>query len=209
MEAYGQNYGFILYRTTLRGPKSGKLVLNELRDVGYVYLDGKFVGRLERRLNQNSIDLPASNSQEPTLDILVEAMGRINFGSRLIDRKGITEWVTLQGITLMQWEVFPLPCDKKFLRMLKFERSAMLVGPRIFRGGFELAMTGDTFLDVSGWKKGVVWVNGYHLGRYWNVGPQQRLYLPAPWLKKGRNEVIIFDPEMTSPVPLKSFTAMQ
>jgi len=209
MEAYGQNYGFILYRTALRGPKSGKLVLNELRDVGYVYLDGKFVGRLERRLNQNSIDLPTSYSQEPTLDILVEAMGRINFGSRLIDRKGITEWVTLQGVTLMQWGVFPLPFDNKFLRMLKFERSAMLAGPGIFRGGFELAITGDTFLDVSGWKKGAVWVNGYHLGRYWNVGPQQRLYLPAPWLKKGRNEVIIFDPEMASPVPLKSFTAMQ
>jgi beta-galactosidase len=208
MELYGQNYGFILYRTVLCGPKSGKLVLNELRDVGYVYLDGRFIGRLERRLNQNSIDLPASDSQKPILDILVEAMGRINFGSRLIDRKGITEWVTLQGVTLMQWEVFPLPFDKDFLGMLKFERAATVVGPGIFRGTFELVTTGDTFLDMHGWKKGVVWVNGHHLGRYWNVGPQQRLYLPAPWLKKRRNQVIIFDPEVTSPVSLSSFTVM-
>jgi beta-galactosidase len=209
MESYGQNHGFILYRTALRGPKSGKLTIEELRDVGYVYLDGKFIGRLERRLNQNSIDLPPSTSREPMLEILVEAMGRINFGSRLIDRKGITEWVTLQGVTLMQWQVFPLPFSEEFFRKLKFEKSATVAGPRIFRGRFELLVTGDTFLDMSQWKKGVVWVNGHHLGRYWNVGPQQRLYLPAPWLKKGENEVVIFDPEMAFPAPLKSCATMR
>jgi beta-galactosidase len=209
MEAYGQNYGFILYRTRLHGPKSGKLIIQELRDVGCVFIDGAFIGRLERRLNQSTIELPAATSQHPVLDILVEGMGRINFGSHLIDRKGISEWVTLRGVTLMEWQVYCLPFENDFIRSIRFAPSDSVAAPGIFRGIFKLENPGDTFLDMSRWKKGVVWVNGRNLGRYWNIGPQQRLYLPAPWLKAGMNEVIVFDPEMTCPAPLRALPTIR
>jgi beta-galactosidase GanA len=209
MESYGQNYGYILYRTRLWGPRSGKLIIQEPHDVAYVYLDGKFVGRLERRLNQNTLELPLSPSDHPVLDILVEAMGRINFGSRLIDRKGITEWVTLRGITLTGWEVYPLPCEKAFLKGLKFARADSIVAPGFFRGTFAVQKPGDTYLDMSGWKKGVVWVNGQNLGRYWSLGPQQRLYLPGSWLGVGTNEILVFDPDMTRPAPVRSVSLIR
>jgi len=204
MESYGQSYGYILYRTRLRGPRSGKLVIQEPHDVAYVYLDGKFIGRLERRLNENALELPHSPSERPVLDVLVEAMGRINFGSRLIDQKGITEWVTLRGVTLTGWEVYPLPFESAFLRTLKFARADSIAAPGFFRGTFTVTKPGDTYLDMSFWKKGVVWVNGQHLGRYWNVGPQQRLYLPGPWLHVGTNEILVFDPEATKASPVNS-----
>jgi beta-galactosidase len=209
MESYNQNYGFILYRTTLRGPKNGKLTIEGLHDVGYVFLDGTLIGRLERRLNQNTIELPKSTGTHPVLDILVEGMGRINFGSRLIDRKGITDWVTLQGVTLMNWEVYPLPCEKPYLQSLKYLPADTARHPSFFKGSFSLDEVGDTFLDMSRWKKGVVWINGQNLGRYWSIGPQQRLYIPGPWLRHGNNELIVFDPEMRSPGSLRTYPTMR
>ncbi len=204
MEYFGQSYGFILYRTHLRGPRGGTLAIQEPHDIAWVYLDGRYVGRLERRLDVNTMELPLSPSDRPVLDILVEAMGRINFGSRLIDRKGITEWVTLRGVTLTGWEVYPLPCEMAFLKGLKFATVDSVASPAFFRGTFAVQKPGDTYLDLTGWKKGVVWVNGRTLGRYWNIGPQQRLYLPAPWLRAGNNEIVIFDPDMTKPAPVRS-----
>lgn len=209
MESCGQGYGFILYRTRLRGPREGTLVIQEPHDVAYVYVDGKFIGRLERRLNANTLELPLSPTDHPVLDILVEAMGRINFGPRLIDRKGITEWVTLRGITLTGWEVYPLPCDSSFLKSLKYARADSVAAPAFFRGKFSVQRPADTYLDMSGWIKGVVWVNGQNLGRYWSLGPQQRLYLPGPWLRPGDNEILIFDPEMTKSVPVRSITLLR
>lgn len=209
MESCGQSHGYMLYRTRLRGPRTGTLVLQELHDIAWVYLDGRYLGRLERRLNGNSLEIPPSVSGQPILDILVEAMGRINFGPRLIDRKGITEWVSLRGVTLMGWELYPLPCDTSFLRGLKFADADSVAAPAFFRGTFTVPDPGDTYLDLSGWKKGVVWVNGRNLGRYWQIGPQHRLYLPAPWMRKGANEIVIFDPEMTKPAPIRSFSALR
>jgi beta-galactosidase len=203
MESYGQGYGYILYRTYLRGARSGKLTIQEPHDIAYVYLDGRFVGRLDRRLNENTLELPPSPSDRPVLDILVEAMGRINFGAHLIDRKGITEWVSLRGVTLTGWEVYMLPFETGFLKSLKFETADSVAPPGFFRGSFSIQKTGDASLDMSGWKKGVVWVNGQNLGRYWNIGPQQCLYLPGPWLRPGTNEIIVFDPEMTKPAPIR------
>ncbi len=209
MEAYGQNYGFILYRAVLRSPTSGKLTIEGLHDIGYVFLDGVFVGRLERRWDQNTVEIPPTHTPHPVLDILVEGMGRINFGSRLIDRKGITDWVTLRGVTLLEWDVFPLPFEESYLRGITFAAADTARAPSFFRGTFQLVNTGDTFLDMGGWKKGVVWVNGRNLGRYWNIGPQRRLYIPGPWLKAGSNEILVFDPEMRAAAPLKSFPVMR
>ncbi len=131
-------------------------------------------------------------------------MGRINYGPRLVDRKGITERVTLGGMTVMDWEVFPLPFDAAYLAALRFGPPDPAAPPaRFFRGAFSLDAVGDTYLDMSGWSKGVVWVNGHNLGRYWNIGPQQRLFLPAPFLKRGANEVIVFDLHRTAPSPIR------
>ena len=111
----------------------------------------------------------------------------------MIDRKGITDRVSLNGMTLMDWQIFTLPFDEKDVQNLKFTSGENTKPGLFFKGEFDLAAVGDTYLDVSQWEKGVVWVNGHNLGRYWNIGPQKQLYCPAPWLKKGKNEIVIFD----------------
>jgi beta-galactosidase GanA len=103
----------------------------------------------------------------------------------------------------MNWEIFSLPFDESYLNHLSFTSPAATRPGNFFKGEFQLDQTGDTYLDVSKWEKGVVWVNGHNLGRYWNIGPQQRLYCPAPWLKKGNNELIIFDLHQLIPKPVK------
>lgn len=192
-EAYGQDYGFIVYKTTLIGHKSGKLDIVELHDYATVFLNGKYVGKIDRRLGEHSIELPKSDVKDPVLEILVEGMGRINFAQALIDRKGITDRVTLNGMTLMNWEVFGLPMKSEFVQQLQPAKSAEVKPGEFFKGTFILTNTGDTYLDMTNFKKGMVWVNGHNLGRYWEIGPQKRLYCPAPWLKKGENEIVVLD----------------
>ncbi|HET9131237.1 MAG TPA: beta-galactosidase, partial [Terriglobia bacterium] len=120
-------------------------------------------------------------------------MGRVNFGEHLIDRKGITERVSLRGVTLMDWEVYSLPMTTAYLDTMRARESDHANGPRFFSGTFTVTRPGDTYLDMSWWSKGVVWVNGHNLGRYWDRGPQQRLFLPGPWLKRGQNRIVIMD----------------
>lgn len=197
-EAYGQDYGFILYKTELIGHKKGKLTVTDIHDYATVFLNGAYIGKLDRREGLNTIDIPASDVKLPVLEIFVEAMGRINFAQYLIDRKGITDRVTLNGMTLMNWKVYNLPMDSKFIYGLRSSGKTLNKPGIFFRGSFFLSKAGgnllsDTFIDVSNYIKGIVWVNGHNLGRYWNIGPQKRLYCPAPWLKEGVNEIIIFD----------------
>ncbi len=191
-EAYNLYYGFAVYKTTLIGHKSGNLTITDLHDYATIFLDGKFVGTIDRSKGENSIKLPASDSKNPVLEIFVEGMGRINFAQQLIDRKGITERVTLNGMTLMNWEVYCLPMDPAFIAGLVKSSGTNREG-KFFKGTFSLDKTADTFIDLSNYTKGIVWVNGHNLGRYWNIGPQQRLYCPAPFLKEGVNEIIVFD----------------
>lgn len=193
MEMFGQKGGFILYRTKLIGHKKGKLRVTELHDYATVFVDGKYVGKLDRTKAENIIELPASTSANPQLDILVEGMGRINFAEYMIDRKGITERVSLNGMTLMDWQIYTLPFDESYIQNLKFTSAEASRPGVFFKVEFDLANTGDTYLDLGQWEKGVVWVNGHNLGRYWNIGPQKQLYCPAPFLKKGKNEIVIFD----------------
>jgi beta-galactosidase len=197
MEALGQGSGFILYKTKLIGHKSGKLTITEPHDYATVFLNGKYVGQVFRDGGNWSIDLPKTDVKDPVLEIFVEAMGHINFAQYMIDRKGITDRVTLNGMTLMNWDIYKLPFDENYIQNLK---SAPIDPQRngvFFKGSFNLDRVADTYIDVSRYKKGVVWVNGHNLGRYWDIGPQKRLYCPAPWLKKGSNEVIIFDIHQT------------
>ncbi len=209
MEMFGQKAGFILYRTNLIGNKSGKLRITDLHDYATIFIDGKYIGKLDRSKAENIIDLPKVTSKLPQLDILVEGMGRINFAEYMIDRKGITERVSLNGMTLMNWEVFTLPFDEAYLNHLKITGKEITRPGNFFKGEFTLSRTGDTYLDMSKWEKGIVWVNGHNLGRYWKIGPQYRLFCPAPWLKNGKNEIIVFDLHLLNPAQVKGIKSLE
>jgi hypothetical protein len=209
MEAYGQNHGFILYRTRLVGRRDGRLLASELHDYGLVFVDGRLVGTIDRAKNETGLEVPKAEPPNETLDILVEGMGRINYGPRILDRKGITDRVTLSNMTLMAWDVYPLPMDEDFLSRLRYSRRPADRPANFFRGRFDLRRTGDTYLDMSGWKKGVVWVNGHNLGRYWEIGPQKRLYCPAPFLKTGENEIVVFDLHVLRPAEVAGFVDLE
>ncbi|MHC1776636.1 MAG: beta-galactosidase family protein [Lentimicrobium sp.] len=202
-EMLDQNQGFMIYKTTLIGHKSGKLKVTELHDFATVFLNGNYIGTLDRREGINTIDLPQSDVINPVLEILVEGMGHINFAQEIIDRKGITDRVSLNGMTLMNWEIYKLPMNEVFIKSLQAE-SAKADKPGIFfKGVFTLKTTADTYFDMSSYKKGVIWVNGHCLGRYWEIGPQKRLYCPASWLNEGKNEMIVFDLLQSNSRPVK------
>ncbi len=209
MEAFAQDYGFILYRTELVGHKSGKLVVTDIHDYATVFLNGVYIGKLDRREGINSIEIPAGTVKVPVLEILVEAMGRINFSEYMIDRKGITDRVTLNGMTLMNWKVFNLPMDKKYIFELRSSGKTLNKPGIFFRGNFFLEKTGDTFFDLTNYTKGILWINGHNLGRYWNIGPQKRLYCPASWLSTGLNEILIFDIHLTEPKPVLGMKTLE
>ena len=142
------------------------------------------------------------------LDILVEGMGRINFAQYMIDRKGITDRVTLNGMTLMNWEIFSLPMAEKYITNLQSNTENLHDGV-FFNGKFNVQKPIDTYLDMSNYDKGVVWVNGHNLGRYWKVGPQKRLYCPASFMLKDENKVIVFDLLNAQPKPIKGVKTLE
>jgi beta-galactosidase len=209
MESYGQGSGFILYRTRLLGHRGGKLTVTEPHDYATVFADSRYLGAIDRTKDENSIDIPKAEPANQTIDILVEAMGRINYGQRLLDRKGITDRVTLNAMTLMGWDVYALPMDEDAMSGIRFGRRPAERPGNFFRGTFDLQKVGDTYLDMSGWKKGVVWVNGHNLGRYWEIGPQKRLFCPAPFLKTGTNEIVVFDLHVLRPATVAGFTGLE
>ncbi|HLP77520.1 MAG TPA: beta-galactosidase [Candidatus Paceibacterota bacterium] len=210
MEAYDQGYGCILYRVQIPAGPATTLEASAIHDFGYVFLDGKRVGILDRRSPKAQIVLP-ERAKSAQLDILVEPMGRVNFGPEMADRKGLIAPVTLGGETLKGWEIFNLPLDGKMMAGLKFRAAGAPVSdpassdtqlqragsetsaPAFWRGTFKLEKAGDTFLDLRHWGKGDVWVNGHCLGRYWNIGPSQTAYAPGCWLRAGENEIVILD----------------
>ncbi|MBS1509503.1 MAG: beta-galactosidase [Bacteroidetes bacterium] len=193
IEYYGQNQGLILYRTTLVGHKSGRLTITEPHDFALIFEDGKLIDTIHRDGGHWSVNLPKTTNPHPQLDIVVEAMGHINFAQYIIDRKGVTDRVTLNGMTLMNWQTYLLPLDEKMISTLKTGTASGTTNGIFFKGNFTLQQTGDTYFDMSGYSRGVLYVNGHNLGRYWNAGPQQHLYCPASWLKKGNNEIVVFD----------------
>ncbi|MBN2163004.1 MAG: beta-galactosidase [Pontiellaceae bacterium] len=209
MEALDQTQGLALYRSTLNVPEKGKyqLSFSALKDRAIVIVNGKRVATLDRRYKQDSarIDLPAG---KVTLDILLENMGHLNYSRELMkDRKGLGE-VALDGKPVEGWQVYSFPLENSDIAGLDFsdapaEKSPM---PVFYRGEFTVDEIGDTLLDMTGWGKGMVWVNGINLGRYWRIGPQYTLYLPGCWLKDGKNEVVVMDIESTGHHALRGVT---
>ena len=191
-EDLNQAYGFVLYRTHVSGGKAGILKLKQLRDYAIVMVNGSAVGTLDRRLKQDSMNLtlPAG---DVTLDILVENLGRINFGKYLLqNKKGITESVSFGGTVLNNWQMYSLPFND--VNTIKASNDASTANvPVIKSGSFNSDKTADTYLDMMPWGKGMVWVNGHNLGRYWSIGPQQTLYVPVEWLKKGKNDIVVLE----------------
>jgi beta-galactosidase len=196
MEAYNQGRGCILYRTALPAGPAAELSAKEARDFAWVFLDAKLAGTMDRRSRQYRVHIPQRQAAA-RLDILVEAMGHINFGPEVHDRKGLHGPVVLKTtgagtVELGPWQVYCLPLDDAMLAGLHW-KAGKAAGPAFWRGTFEVTKPADTFLDVSTWGKGVLWVNGRCMGRFWNIGPTQTMYVPGPWLKPGRNEVIVLD----------------
>ena len=193
MEAYSQGYGCILYRRTILAGPATTLEAAAIHDFGYVFLDGKRVGILDRRNASAKIVLPERQA-EARLDILVEPMGRINFGPEMADRKGLIGPVKIGGKILPGCDIYRLPLDDNLLSGLEFtDAKPAANAPAFWRGTFTLGRAGDTFLDLRGWGKGDLWVNGHCLGRYWNIGPTQTAYAPGCWLRAGENEIVILD----------------
>ncbi|HUV96549.1 MAG TPA: beta-galactosidase family protein [Acidobacteriaceae bacterium] len=190
MEALGQAYGYILYRTQVEGPVNGELTFDTLHDYAQIYVDGKLVGTVDRRLGQYQLPLHVS-SAHARLDVLVENTGRVNFGPALpAERAGIVGRVRFAGKVLTGWDMYPLPMLKP--AQLAYSKQSCS-GACFYRASFTVTTPKDTFLDTSALTKGKVWLNGRALGRFWNIGPQKTLYVPAPWLKPGKNEVVVFD----------------
>lgn len=190
-EELNQGYGYVLYRNIISKSSTGVLRINALRDFATLYINGRHIATLDRRLKQEEVSI--SVNKNDTLDILVENLGRINFGPYLIDnRKGITHSVTLNEVPLENWQMYKFPFND--LKDITFHTTNTLSeSPGFYKAVFDLERIEDTYLDMHAFGKGFVFLNGHHLGRYWNIGPQQTIYVPKDWLKKQGNEIVVFD----------------
>ena len=238
MEQAGQNTGYILYRTKLdEGEIAKSVMFKKCADRVQIFADGaKVVTAFDSEICSEGHGVWPFNYKEgkewkfacgagAQLDFLVENLGRVNFGHRLMDqRKGITDDVLVNGHSHFCWEIFTLPLDEKQIGALREKGewwAANVVNtagtvnavaepvettgatreskPAFFKfnfdADFEEGTYTDTYLDFKGWGKGCVWVNGFNIGRFWDKGPQRTLYIPGPLLKHGKNEIIIFETE--------------
>ena len=220
MEKCGQSYGYILYHSTLKHEQNiERIRLWGANDRANIFVDGRRVVNLYDReldgeydvlagavkkaqdVNAAPADEEAKPQNEPVtfakdapIDILMENMGRVNFGPRMErQRKGINQCVQINGHMHNQWMQYPLPLDN--IAKVDFSGEYREGLPAFYRFRFQAAESCDTFLDFKGWGKGCAFINGFHLGRFWEIGPQRRLYIPGPLIKKGENEIILFETE--------------
>lgn len=206
-EEMDMGWGVMVYHTTLpRLDQPSVMTLEGAHDYAQVYVNGQRMGKLYRGLNERTLRLPALPAEENFVTIVVEGMGRINFGRAIKDYKGLTGDVRVtvetetQTITYQPslWESMRIPDDyANAVRALRLRGGGTTLADEAkagyYRGYFDLSRTGDTFLNMEAFGKGQVYVNGHAIGRFWSVGPQQTLYVPGCWLRKGRNEVIVLD----------------
>ena len=197
IEEYDISRGLVSYRVTLPAGPAGMLAAAKVRDLAWVYVDGKEAGTMDTRYRRFGVALPA-RTKPVTVDVLLYTIARVNFGVEIHDRKGMHGPVTFtpkDGVTqpVENWEIRAVDFDADgVLPPLKF-KAGRAKGPAFWRSSFEVSSPGDTFLDMTTWGQGIVWINGRCLGRYWNIGPTQTMYLPGPWIKKGKNEVVVLD----------------
>ncbi len=206
-EEMDSGWGTMYYQTTLPHIDQASIMTIEgAHDYAQVFINGKFAGKVDRVKNEKSFRLPPLTEETNFVSIVVEGMGRINFGRAIKDFKGITGDVTItietddQEITYKptKWTSMSIPDDYHTAASALLKRGGSIARadearPGYYRGYFTLKKTGDTFLNTEAFGKGQVYVNGHAIGRYWHIGPQQALYVPSCWLKKGKNEVIVLD----------------
>ncbi|WP_157246151.1 glycoside hydrolase family 35 protein [Nonomuraea typhae] len=190
-EELGQDYGLAVYRTRIPGPREDALEVSVrgLRDRANVLVDGVVAGVLERDgASGVAVKTPAGGAE---LTLVVEAMGRVNYGPLTGERKGILDGVRHERQYLFGWEIDPVPLAD--VSCLPWDRATTAQGPAFYRGTLHVVRPADGFLALPGWVKGHVWVNGFHLGRYWDKGPQVTLYVPWPLLREGANEIVVLE----------------
>ena len=216
MEQFDQGYGSIMYSTTLPAAKAGALLqINDMCDYALVYIDGKKVGELYRGNGyETTLRLKQDVKAGAKLDIFIEAMGRINYSKLIHDPKGITKSVELLSnegahevtYNLKDWQIrlFPVSQTGEGLKYSPITEGDD--APAFYRASFTISKVGDTYLDMSTWGKGLVWINGHCLGRFWQVGPQQTLYVPGCWLRKGKNDITVLDITGPSKATVKGLT---
>jgi beta-galactosidase len=193
-EGLGASSGFVLYRGTSKG---GRLNLPKLRDRATVFVNEHQVGTVQRP-KDTSVTIGSG-----PLDILVENQGRINFGTEFVEEKGLPGGVQLDGKALTGWTQYAFDFGK--LPSVTFSKNLPTEAPALFRAVFEVDVVADTYLNPKGLVKGLAFVNGFNLGRYWTIGPQLTLYVPKYLLKVGQNELVIFEQESTTPAKTVSF----
>ena len=207
---FAQDHGMVVYRKTLLS--GGMLNIEGLRDYGTVFSDGKYLDYVSR-VNKpglhvkNYVDVPPpANGIGTTVDILVDSFGHVGYGQAMYDFKGIVGAVTLDGEELHNWQAHSLPLDETYvagLPPMDANSPSRLRPGLFFKAVFTLDKVGDCYIDMSDWDKGYVWINGHLLGRYWRIGPQQRLFCPGPWLWRGRNEVMVLDMHRVMPTAIR------
>ena len=194
-EHFDQNQGMAIYKTTLLAGEQAILEYEFLHDYGHIFVDGKLVKTIDRRIDFNSLKqivIPA-RSKDVELEIWVEAMGHTNFHITMeLDRKGLYGKVLFNNKPLNGWKVFPITLDVDSVSSVKVAKNDNMPGG-VFKAKFFLEIVEDSFIDMSKYTKGTLYVNGYNLGRYWNIGPQLRLFCPASFLKKGENSITIVE----------------
>ena len=194
MEEIGQNYGYILYSTVVpKNMESARLCIDGLADRGIVYIDGNKTAVFERDVANPEIDIDTLE-KEKRLDILVENRGRINYGPEIYDRKGL-RCVRLGSVSLFGWKIYPLSMENLYAASRLFESKEVVqtVVPVFCASIFDIDEPCDTFVQVSGAPRGFIEINGKNIGRFNNtLGPQKTLYVPAPFLERGENEIIVF-----------------
>ena len=207
MEYFGQNFGLIYYETTLKGKyNASPMYVKNVHDFAEVYFDGEKKTSIDRTLysvegkttlkdvifkkkkGESSPFLMPALSGERKIGVLVDTMGRVNYGN-MLDRKGISD-IYLGIQRLMNYDVWTLPLDN--LDKLKYSSSVKKDEPVFLRGSFKTDSKADCFIHLDGFNRGCVYINGFNLGRFWKVGPQKSLYIPGTLLKD-ENEIIVFN----------------
>ncbi len=205
-EEMDMGWGMMLYSTTLPEIPTQSVLTADMHDFSQVFIDGKYIGKVDRVKNEKSLTLPPVKKGQK-LSILVEGMGRINFGRAIKDFKGIVGDVTISAdvdnneVTWKPRDWYQLAIDDSYETAIKTLSLTKESNHKFssdskrgyYRGYFNLKKVGDTFLNFETWGKGQVYVNGHAMGRIWSIGPQQTLYIPGCWLKKGKNEIIVLD----------------
>ncbi len=188
-----QNYGYTLYKTIVAGPYEAALDTTPIRDRAFIYANGEKVATVDRNDDKKTLELTMQREAN-ILEIFVENMGRVNYGRHLKDRKGLITNIWTGSHFEFNWEMYPIELEQL---PESFEKSEENRFPKFFRSSLHVEEAADTFIRLDGWKKGNVFVNGFNLGRYWEKGPQKTLYVPAPLLKQGENEIIVLELEGT------------